>query len=41
MRKSLLYCTPEIALNEMEEELLICVSGNGANEGYEEDQLIW
>ena len=41
MRKSLLYCTPEIALIEMEEELLICVSGNGTNEGYEEDQLIW
>lgn len=35
------YLAPDIAISEIEEELLLCVSGDGQNEGYDEYPINW
>lgn len=35
------YQNPDIAICDLEEELILCVSGEGQNEGYEEYPINW
>ena len=41
MKKTQIYLAPDLEWSEIEQEGLLCVSGDGENEGYEYEVFPW